>query len=153
MAALSGWPESRTAAVITAVVAITRPDGLRNRRTVPSASQGTQATVAVTGNSPQERIPPPRAKPPAASSDEARVQPTLLASSHVPEKATRILSASVASRWCWMGKIRAAMASGESAPAWGFAQSALPPSYRSDQKGSRLSESACRTSSSQGRIW
>src|SRR6185312_1341080 len=83
-AAVSGWPESRINAVIAAVVATARWPGWRKRRTVPAASHGTQAAVAVTGNSAQEKRPPPRAKPAAASSDEARLRPVERASSHVP---------------------------------------------------------------------
>jgi len=70
--------------VIAAVVATTRGPGWRKSRITPAASQGTQAIVAVTGNSAQEKRPPPREKPAAASSDEARPRPVERASSQVP---------------------------------------------------------------------
>ena len=61
--------------MIAAAAAINRGPGRRKSRITPAASQGTQAIVAVTGNSAQEKRPPPREKPAAASSDEARLRP------------------------------------------------------------------------------
>jgi hypothetical protein len=140
-------------AVTAAVVATARGPGWRKSRITPAASQGTQATVAVIGNSAQEKRPPPSEKPAAASSDEARPRPVRRASSQVPSKATSSLRMSSASRWSWMGKARAAICRGERTPACGFAQGELPPSRASDQKGSRRCASACRISRSHGRSW
>ena len=72
---------------MTAVVAIPRGPGWRKSRITPATSQGTQATVAVTGNSAQEKRPPPRVKPAAASSAEARRRPARRTRAQVPWKA------------------------------------------------------------------
>jgi len=99
---------------MTPVVAIARGPGCRKSRITPATSQGTQATVAVTGKSAQEKRPPPRVNPAAARSDEARLRPARRARAQVPWKATSSLKASSASRWCWMGTARAAIWTGRS---------------------------------------
>ena len=119
----------------------------------PAVSQGTQARAAVCGKRAHAIIPPLRENPAAASRLDNRLTPRVRASSQVPWKATRIFKARVASRWCWIGSIRAGMAIGDTGDACGLIHGELPPSSVSDHSGSRPSLRACRTSSSQGRNW